>query len=156
MLMGNRWGRLAYPSKGSAMNAEERRQAMADVLDVLHRARAVDDPGSLREILTDDVEHVMPSSFRPEPIVGRDTVAVELARVSPYFDPAIQRRIVRTTIEGNVAVLEQELNGQTGAGRPYSNVYVWVYEFRDLKIRRLIEYADTLRAARQFGMVAEE
>jgi ketosteroid isomerase-like protein len=138
-----------------APDADRHRRAMADVLEALHRARADLDPVSVGELLTEDVEHVMPSSFVPDPVVGRDAVAEGLTTgVAPYFEPSsLRRRILRTTIDGDVAAVEQELTGRTHDGRPYSNCYVWIYEFRDLKICRLIEHADTLRAARMFGNV---
>lgn len=123
------------------------------MLESLHRARAARDASAAAALLTEDVVHVMPSSFRPEPVVGRAAVAEGLTTgVSRYFDPeSLCRRIVRTTIEGNVAVVEQELTARTHAGRPYANVYVWIYEFRGERICRMIEHADTLRAARAFG-----
>jgi ketosteroid isomerase-like protein len=137
--------------------AEQRRSGMVEVLEVLHRARAECDPASLLPILTEDVEHIMPSSFHPDPVVGREAVAEGLTvGVGKYFDPStLERRVVRTTIDGDCAAVEQELVCRTHDGRPYANSYVWIYEFRALQICRLIEHADTLRAAHQFGIVPE-
>lgn len=125
------------------------------VVSQLNPARDAHDIQAVKKLLTDDVEYVPPASFGSEPIVGRVAVAERLASVeSPYFKAGTMRRsIVRMTIGEDVAIVEQNMRCTSLRGRPYSNAYVWVYEFRGDKIRRLIEYADTLAAARQLGIV---
>jgi ketosteroid isomerase-like protein len=131
----------------------DRRALISQALDALHRARADRDPDAAAAVLTADVVHIMPSSFVPEPVVGRDAVAAGLTTgVSAWFEPdSMNREILRTTIDGDVAAVEQVLRCRTKDGRPYENNYVWIYEFRDGLICRMIEHADTLRAARAFG-----
>jgi len=121
-------------------------------LEALHRARATFDGAAAAALLTEDVEHRMPESFVPEPVTGRDTVASGLtAGVARYYDPAsLHREIVRTTVENDVAVVEQRMHGRTRDGAPFHNTYVWVYEFRGDLICRMTEHADTLLADRAF------
>ena len=139
------------------MTAEHSPASIASVLAALHRGRDEVDADGVGRLLTDDVEHFWPSSFRAEPVVGRKAVAEGLTTgVARFFDVStLQRRIVRTTIAGGVAAVEQELTARTADGRPYQNRYVWIYEFEGLQIRRMIEHADTLWAARQMGIVPE-
>jgi ketosteroid isomerase-like protein len=122
------------------------------VLEALHRARETFDCSAAAALLTDDVEHHMPESFVPEPVTGRDAVAWGLTDgVARYYDPAsLCREIVRTTVENDVAVVEQRMRGQTRDGTGFHNTYVWVYEFRGDLIHRMTEHADTLLAHRAF------
>jgi uncharacterized protein len=130
----------------------ERYESIRAVLEALHRARASFDGAAVAALLTDDVEHHMPESFVPEPATGRDTVAWGLTDgVGRYYDTtSLHREIVRTTVENDVAVVEQRMHGRTHDGTPFHNSYVWVYEFRGGLIHRMTEHADTLLAHRAF------
>ena len=121
-------------------------------LEALHRARENFDGTAAAALLTEDVEHHMPESFVPEPVIGRDAVARGLTDgVARYYDTAsLRREIVRTTVENDVAVVEQRMHGRTHGGTPFHNSYVWVYEFRGDLIHRMTEHADTLLAHRAF------
>lgn len=121
-------------------------------LEALHRARENFDGAAAAVLLTEDVEHRVPESFAPEPVVGRDAVAWGLTDgVARYYDTAsLHREIVRTTVENDVAVVEQRMLGRTHDGTPFHNSYVWVYEFRGDLIHRMTEHADTLLAHRAF------
>ena len=121
-------------------------------LEALHRARASFDRAAAAALLTEDAEHHMPESFAPEPVTGRDAVAWGLTDgVARYYETtSLHREIVRTTVENDVAVVEQRMHGRTHDGTPFHNSYVWVYEFRGDLIHRLTEHADTLLAHRAF------
>jgi len=114
-------------------------------LEALHRARASFDRAAAAALLTEDAEHHMPET-------GRNAVAWGLTDgVARYYDTAsLHREIVRTTVESDVAVVEQRMHGRTHDGTPFHNSYVWVYEFRGDLIHRLTEHADTLLAHRAF------
>lgn len=122
------------------------------ILGALHTARENFDGAAAAALLTEDVEHHMPESFVPDPAVGREAVAWGLTDgVARYYDTAsLHRKIVRTTVENDVAVVEQRMQGRTRDGTPFHNSYVWVYEFRGDLIRRMTEHADTLLAHRAF------
>ena len=124
-------------------------------LGALHRARENLDTAAAAALLTADVEHRMPESFVPDPVTGREAVAWGLTEgVARYYDTAsLRREIVRTTVENDVAVVEQRMHGRTHDGTPFHNTYVWIYEFRGDLIRRMTEHADTLLAHRAFGGV---
>jgi ketosteroid isomerase-like protein len=131
------------PSRGDRIRA---------ALEALHRARASFDRAAAAALLTEDVEHRMPESFVPEPVIGRDAVAWGLTDgVARYYDPAsLHREILRTIVENDVAVVEQRMQGRTRDGTPFRNSYVWIYEFRGDLIHRMTEHADTLLAHRVF------
>ena len=129
-----------------------RAERIRAILGALYRARQNFDSAAAAALLTDDVEHHMPESFVPEPVTGRDAVAWGLTDgVARYYDTAsLHREIIRTTVENDVAVVEQRMRGRTHDGTPFHNSYVWVYEFRGDLIQRMIEHADTLLAHRAF------
>lgn len=122
------------------------------ILEALHRARENFDRAAAAALLTEDVEHHMPESFVPDPVIGRDAVAWGLTDgVARYYDPtSLHREIVRTTVENDVAVVEQRMHGRTHDGTSFHNSYVWVYEFHGDLIHRMTEHADTLLAHRAF------
>ena len=101
------------------------------ILEALHRARENFDRAAAATLLTEDVEHHMPESFVPDPVTGRDAVAWGLTDgVARYYDPtSLHREIVRTTVENDVAVVEQRMHGRTYDGTSFHNSYVSVYEF---------------------------
>ena len=135
---------MVMPSRGDRMRA---------ALAALHWARATFDRTAAAALLTEDVEHRMPESFVPDPVIGRDAVAWGLTDgVARYYDTAsLHREIVRTIVENDVAVVEQRMHGRTHDGTPFHNNYVWIYEFRGDLIYRMTEHADTLLAHRAFG-----
>jgi ketosteroid isomerase-like protein len=122
------------------------------ILEALHRARENFDRAAAAALLTEDVQHHMPESFVPDPVIGRDVVAWGLTDgVARYYDPAsLHREIVRTTVENDVAVVEQRMHGRTHDGTSFHNSYVWIYEFHGDLIYRMTEHADTLLAHRAF------
>jgi ketosteroid isomerase-like protein len=126
------------------------------VVAAFGRARDAHDGDAVRALLADDVVHVMPASFAPEPVVGAAAVATGLTSgMGRYFDvDSVRRETTRVTLGDELAVVEQRMTSQTRDGRPFANSYVWIFEFRSGKISRLTEHADTLRAARTFGMVS--
>ena len=139
-------------SGNGASPMPQRRERIRAALEALHRARANFDRVAVAALLTDDVEHRMPESFVPEPVIGREAVAWGLTDgVARYYETtSLHREIVRTTVENDVAVVEQHVHGHTHNGTPFHNSYVWVYEFRDGLIQRMTEYADTLLAHHAF------
>jgi ketosteroid isomerase-like protein len=69
-------------------------------------------------------------------------------QVPRFFPGGIQATLLRLIGEGDwVAVEGRSLVGDvTGIGKPYSNTYMWLFEFRDEKIITFKEYYDTLHA----------
>lgn len=125
------------------------------VVEAFGRARDGQDREAVQALLDDDVVHVMPASFAPEPVVGAESVATGLTSgMGRYFDiDSVRRETTRVTVGDELAVVEQQMTSRTRDGKPFANSYVWIFEFRAGKISRLTEHADTLRAARTFGMV---
>jgi ketosteroid isomerase-like protein len=119
-------------------------------------ARAASDVEGIAAVLADDAVWRLPVSATFGPFEGRDVVAKALAGgvSGSLFDAStIRRDVHKIVVEGDTAVVQQRLTATTLKGREYVNEYCWVYTCRDGKIAVLAEYADTLHAARVFGMV---
>jgi ketosteroid isomerase-like protein len=119
-------------------------------------ARAASDVEGIAALLSDDAVWRLPVSATFGPFEGRDVVAKALAGgvSGSLFDASTLRRDVhKIVVEGDTAVVQLRLTATTLQGREYVNEYCWVYTCRDNKIAVLTEYADTLHAARVFGMV---
>ena len=93
-----------------------------------------------------------------EPPLARDAAEV-LARVRRVAVPRASRHTLgardvhHLVVEGDTAVALQRLSAKTVKGEDYVNEYAWVYRCVDGKISRLDEYADSLYAAKLFGLV---
>jgi uncharacterized protein len=119
-------------------------------------ARSAGDVEGIAVLLADDAVWRLPVSATFGPFEGRDVVAKALAGgvTGTLFDLSTLRRDVhKMVVDGDTAVVQQRLSATTLQGREYVNEYCWVYTCRDGKIALLEEYADTLHAARVFGMV---
>ena len=119
-------------------------------------ARDVGDRVRVAEMVTDDVEYVIPRSLGGETRTRRGDEAIDALSgglTGQFFDlSTIKREVNRIIVEGDVAAVEQTMTGRTLGGADYSNDYVWIYELRDGKFARLIEHVDTLHAARTLGI----
>jgi uncharacterized protein len=114
-------------------------------------ARAAGDVEAMAAVLADDAVWRLPKSATFGPFEGRDTVAKALGGgvTGTLFDMSTLRRDVhKVVVEGDTAVVQQQVSATTLQGREYVNEYCWVYTCRDGKIARLEEYADTLYASK--------
>jgi ketosteroid isomerase-like protein len=134
------------------MTIENTEQTHA-LVETFVAARDAGDRERVAEMVTDDVEYVLPRSLGREPMHGEAAIdALAGATTGEYFDlSTIKREVKRITVEGDVAAVEQIMSGTTLEGKDYTNDYVWIYELRDGKFARLIEHVDTLHAARTLG-----
>src|SRR5690606_8782276 len=107
----------------------------------------------LAALFTPDVEWVPPESAPFGPVRGAAEVAAELAGDTPkrIFDMKTFRLDVRSVMaDGDTAIVQQAISAKTKDGAQYDNEYCWVYTYRDGKVCRIVEYADTHKAARIF------
>jgi ketosteroid isomerase-like protein len=108
----------------------------------------------LASLFTEDVEWVPPESAPFGPVRGREAVAGELAGDTPrrMFKMRTFSLTVRKVLaDGDTAVVQQAISAETRDGQQYDNEYCWVYTCRDGRIARMVEYADTHKAARIMG-----
>ncbi len=54
--------------------------------------------------------------------------------------------------DGDVVTVESTSTGRTADGKPYDNLYCWVFRMKDGKIARIHEYMDSPYVARLFAM----
>jgi uncharacterized protein (TIGR02246 family) len=124
------------------------------LVDELYATLRTGDRARLAALFTDDVEWYTPETAPIGPIKGAEQVAAELAGDTPkkLFDMKTFRLDVRkVTVDGDTAIVQQALSATTRQGARYENEYCWVYTYRDGKVAKIVEYADTLKAARIFG-----
>jgi uncharacterized protein (TIGR02246 family) len=124
------------------------------LIDDYYATLPTGDRTKLASLFTEDVEWIPPESAPLSTIKGREAVTAELGGDTPkrIFDMRTFRVQVRKVVaDGDTAVVQQTITAQTRDGKPYENEYCWVYTCRDGKIARLVEYADTRKAAQIFG-----
>jgi ketosteroid isomerase-like protein len=108
------------------------------------------DRDKLASLFSDDVEWYPPESAPIGPFKGREAVTAELG--GDTLKRLFQMRTFRLTVhkivaDGDTAVVQQAISASTREGKQYDNEYCWVYTCRDGRIARIVEYADTRKAA---------
>ena len=119
-------------------------------------ARAANDAATIDSLLADDVRWLPPPSMNIGPFQGREKVVKALTggAVGKIFDVStIKREVHKLVVEGDSAVALQRLTATTAKGDAYENEYCWVYTCADGKIVDLVEFVDSFKAAKLFGMV---
>jgi len=126
-----------------------------ELVETFVAARDRGDRDRVAEMVTDDVEYLIPRSLGGQTRRGDEAIdALSGGLTGQFFDLAtIKREVKRITVEGDIAAVEQTMSGTTLGGEDYINDYVWIYELRDGKFARLIEHVDTLHAGRKLGLV---
>ncbi len=134
------------------METEETRALMERFI----AARVANDAAALETLFTEDVEWHLPVSAGAGPFVGRDVViaAITGGVSGQILDVSTMKREAwKVIVDGDTAAVQQRVSARTLQDTDYVNEYCWVYTCRDGKVARMVEYADTLNAARIFGFV---
>jgi uncharacterized protein (TIGR02246 family) len=148
------WGtrRGAPPSATfSGVETEDTRRLIEEYYATLPTG----DREKLASLFTEDVEWLPPESAPFGAFKGREAVTAELGGDTPKR--IFQMRTFRLTVhrilaDGDTAVVQQAISARTRDGdKQYDNEYCWVYTCRDGQIARIVEYADTRKAAGIFG-----
>jgi ketosteroid isomerase-like protein len=127
-----------------------------DLVQRFLTTRAANDAEAMAPLLADDVTWQPPASMRLGPFHGRDRVVAALTggAVGKFLDVStIRRDVHKLVVDGDTAVALQRMEARTVGGDEYVNEYAWVYTCAGGRITRLDEYADSLHAARLFGLV---
>ncbi|MEA3214420.1 MAG: uncharacterized protein QOJ19_576 [Acidimicrobiia bacterium] len=132
------------------MKTEETRQ----LIEQYYATLPTGDRSKLGEMFTEDIEWLPPESAPLGPFRGREAVAAELGGDTPkkiFSMRTFRVTVHKTVVDGDTAVVQQAISAQTRDGKQYDNEYCWVYTCRDGKIARIVEYADTRKAAGIMG-----
>ena len=132
------------------MQTEDTRRLIEDYYATLPTG----DRDKLASLFSEDVEWYPPESAPIGPFKGREAVTAELG--GDTLKRLFQMRTFRLTVhkivaDGDTAVVQQAISASTRDGAQYDNEYCWVYTCRDGRIARIVEYADTRKAAGIFG-----
>lgn len=113
------------------------------------------DRAQVASYLTDDFAYVVPRSFGA-PLRGDPALDALVGLNNTLFDPSTLRYAEkRVLVDGRVVVIEHSVTATTLDGRSYENDFCWLFEVRDGKIGRAVQYADTLQARRGLGEVQD-
>ena len=77
---------------------------------------------------------------------NRETMLATAAAFREIVPTGFRPKIHKVVAEGDTVVLEFEGNAELSNGKPYCNQYVFIFTFRDGKIRQLNEYFCTVLA----------
>lgn len=81
---------------------------------------------------------------------SRDEICAYMASPS-IFPEGVETTFGAVTAEGDRVALEAETRGRLPDGRVYTNMYHYLFEFRDGLVFRVREYLDTQSAAEFFA-----
>jgi ketosteroid isomerase-like protein len=119
-------------------------------------ARAANDAAAIDALVSDDVVWAPPVGAGMGVIEGREAVVKALTggavgRILKI--DTIARHVHKLVVEGDTAVAFQRMTADLVKGGTYENEYAWRYTCAEGKVSRLDEYADTLHAFRQMGLL---
>ncbi|MGW9027113.1 nuclear transport factor 2 family protein [Streptomyces sp. NPDC055722] len=121
-----------------------------DLVERFVKAWFAADADELVSLLAEDASWRPPASVAG-PIEGRDRIAAGLAggAAGKYVRlETLVRSVNAMVVDGDRAAVMVHLQAETLAGGEYVNEYTWVFECSDGVVARVLEYADTLHAAR--------
>lgn len=133
------------------METEETRAALAQFFAV----RNSGDKEALMALMTEDVRGVWPDGAPIDGYQGPQALAEVMTSGSNMDQIGIDRTKSaftqrRVLVDGNVAVVEAEINATTKFGTTYNNVYITIYQFDDSgRLQEMSVNTDTIRSARQ-------
>jgi uncharacterized protein (TIGR02246 family) len=120
---------------------------------VVHRfveAWTTNDVPGVVELLAEDAVWQVPASIG-EPLSGREAIAKQLSggAAGKYVHvETVSRTVPHMIVDGEQAMVLVRLTAVAYSGAHYVNDYAWRYEVRAGLVRHIVEYADTLQAAR--------
>lgn len=76
---------------------------------------------------------------------SREQIAATAGGIFDVFPQGLEFKILDMVAEGNKVAVEATSEGEHVSGKTYSNEYHFLFEFREGKLLRLIEYMDTER-----------
>ena len=120
------------------------------IVDRFVQAWTTNDAAGVRALLSPDVTWDTPPSIGPG-LTGADAIARQLAggAAGKYVKvDTVRRKVDRIIVDGDQAIVLVQLSATAHSGAEYVNEYAWRYEIEDGRIRHIVEYADTLFAAR--------
>jgi ketosteroid isomerase-like protein len=127
-----------------------------ELVDRFVAGRASGDADALGATLAPDVAWFPPPGASLGPFHGRDAVLDGLlgGAAGRFLDlDTVVREVRKTVVEGDTGVILQQLRAKTHDGGDYANEYCWVLTCAGGAVVRIDEYADTLYAARTFGLL---
>lgn len=131
------------------MSIEENKARACEFLQAL----AVHDPVRGAELLHDDLVYWTAGKKHLFPYAGernKDEFVAYLATPSIFVGGSRMTPLVLTAEDDRVAMTAETV-GELPDGRVYTNVYHYLFRFRDERIVEVREYMDTQSAAEFFG-----
>lgn len=124
--------------------SEANKQVALDFL----QAMSDGDAEGMGRCTTDDAETFTKGFGQVSGWRNRETMLATAAAFREIVPTGFRPKIHKLVAEGDTVVLEFEGNAELSNGTPYCNQYVFIFTFRDGKIRQLNEYFCTVLADR--------
>jgi hypothetical protein len=123
------------------MSAAENKQLMREVFEQM----AAGNGQAFMDVLAEDVRWtVIGSSPWSGTYEGKPAIVKELMRpLFSQFADQYHARAIQIVAEDDVVVVEARGEVMTEAGRPYNQMYCYVFRVSDGEVRELTEYLDT-------------
>ena len=131
------------------MSSEQNKQTAMEFL----RASAIHDAEKFASLMCDDAMYWTagkPQLFRYSGEKTKDQICAYMATPS-IFVGGVEVTFGDITAEGDRVAVEARTHGEMPDGRVYTNMYHYLFTFRDGKILRVKEYLDTQSAAEFFS-----
>jgi ketosteroid isomerase-like protein len=135
---------------GGPMNTDSETSLTRALVERFVHAWTANDIPSVMELLASDARWDPPRSIGAT-LVGPEAIAQQLSggAAGRYVRvDTVHRTIRRIIVDGSQAVVLVQLSATAHSGAEYVNEYAWHYEIADGRVRHIVEYADTLFAAR--------
>jgi ketosteroid isomerase-like protein len=120
------------------------------VIERFVRAWVDRNEGELLQLLDEEAEWTPPQTVA-SPVRDRKLIASLLAGgAAGRFVrlETLQREVLGVIVDGDEAFARIRLRAETLQGKRYENNYAWYYRVVDGRVAQIVEYADTLHAAR--------
>jgi uncharacterized protein len=125
-------------------------EATREVVTRFVKAWTTNDVDTVIELLAADAHWDTPPSIGAV-FDGPQAIAHQLSggAAGKYVKvETVRRTVLRIIVDGDFAMVLVRLSATAHTGVEYVNDYAWHYELADGRVRRIVEYADTLFAAR--------
>lgn len=101
--------------------------------------------GSIYDLMDEGTEIVIPGTTAHSGAYPKNTFLAEIAQpfVARFTNPPLPR-LSALWAEGRSVVVHAEATGIASDGQPYTNEYVFVFEFSGMRVTRVTEFLDMM------------
>lgn len=119
------------------------------------------DRAAMLALMDPEAEWLVPRTA-VAPYAGRHRGAAKIVEMmlhatrATFLPGTVKHRVLAQMSDLNRVIAETEMEARQSNGREYRNFYVFIFEFRDGRIREIREHVDTAYAIQFFGTGEQE